>query len=101
MNREYGHVERSYRVTRDEFEGVSIREVYMDREGTIISWTGKPVYAGYCQSEEHLLTDLSLMIQAFQKPTLNMKDLKKELEKVPSLSTRPDTEDSANPLYDR
>jgi hypothetical protein len=67
MTWNYRVMKRKNEIGEYEF---AIYEVYYDETGNVSGWTENPL-TPTCASEEDLLHELTIMIEAFKKETLN------------------------------
>jgi hypothetical protein len=84
----------TYRIFRDKNGRYSIREVYYERDGSLISYSKKPV-APIGASIEELLQMVAWFREAFDSPVLSLEEVEAELAAKP-IATQP-----KKPLSDR
>lgn len=77
----------TYRVVRDEIGRYSIREVYQERDGTLITYSKAPV-APIGSSADDLLHQLQSFRDAFELPILSIKELEVILDKQETKSPK-------------
>ena len=70
----------TYRVVRDEIGRYSVREVYHERDGTLITYSKTPV-AAIGSSAEDLLRQMQSLRDAFELPILSIAELEATLSK--------------------
>lgn len=84
----------TYRIFRDSADRYSIREVFYENNGTLITYGKKPVEA-LGSSLEDLLQLIHWFQEAFESPILSMETIEAEL------NDRPDSLENTKPLSDR
>lgn len=72
----------TYRVVRDDKGRYSVREVFYERDGTLITY-GKTPAAPVGSSSADLLHQLQELREAFDLPILSIEELDAELAKQP------------------
>jgi len=82
----------SYRVCRDAIGRYSVREVFYERNGALITYSQEPA-APIGGSAEDLLKQMKWFREAFDLPILSTEELDRELEQQPA---RPKTEAGKN-----
>ncbi|MBU6352012.1 MAG: hypothetical protein NTV69_00575 [Caldilinea sp.] len=70
----------TYRVVRDEIGRYSVREVYQERDGTLITYSKTPA-APIGSSAEDLLHQMQSFRDAFELPILSIAELEAVLSK--------------------
>lgn len=70
----------AYRVVRDEIGRYSIREIFYERDGTLITYSKTPV-APIGSSPEDLLHQIQSYRDAFESPILSIVDLEEAVGK--------------------
>ena len=70
----------TYRIVRDEIGRYSVREVFHERDGTLITYSKTPV-APIGSSAEDLLHQMQSFRDAFELPILSIADLEAALSK--------------------
>lgn len=90
----------NYRVVHHKHYGYGIYEVYFTPAGEIVGWIYN-VDVNYFNTAEELERNIQWMLDAFKKPVIEYDTLIPTMGNQVRLSTRPDTEDDANPLYDK
>ena len=70
----------TYRIVRDEIGRYSVREVFHERDGTLITYSKTPV-APVGSSAEDLLHQMQSFRDAFELPILSIADLEAALSK--------------------
>ena len=84
----------TYRIFRDSADRYSIREVFYENNGTLITYGKKPVEA-LGSSLEDLLQLIHWFQEAFESPILSMETIEAEL------NDRPGSLENTKPLSDR
>lgn len=59
----------NYRIIEDEYEGLSIHEVYYDSDGVVTDWSESSV-SPFGETMQELNTDFNMMQDAFYEPVL-------------------------------
>lgn len=77
----------TYRVVRDEIGRYSVREVYQEHDGTLITYSKTPV-APIGSSAEDLLHQMQSFRDAFELPILSVAELEAALSKQEKKSTK-------------
>jgi hypothetical protein len=77
----------TYRVVRDEIGRYSVREVYQERDGTLLTYSKTPV-APIGSSAEDLLHQMQNFRDAFELPILSIAELEAALNKQEKKSTK-------------
>lgn len=77
----------TYRVVRDEIGRYSVREVYQERDGTLLTYSKTPV-APIGSSAEDLLHQMQNFRDAFELPILSIAELEAALSKQQQKSTK-------------
>ncbi len=77
----------TYRVVRDEIGRYSVREVYQERDGTLLTYSKTPV-APIGSSAADLLHQMQNFRDAFELPILSIAELEAALSKQEKKSTK-------------
>jgi hypothetical protein len=77
----------TYRIVRDEIGRYSVREVYQERDGTLLTYSKTPV-APIGSSAEDLLHQMQNFRDAFELPILSIAELEAALSKQEKKSTK-------------
>lgn len=72
----------TYRICRDNKGRYSVRELFYERDGTLITYTREPV-APVGVSPEDLLKQMKWFREAFDLPILSTEELDRELAQQP------------------
>lgn len=79
----------TYRVCRDAKGRYSVRELFYERDGTLITYTKEPV-APLGSSPEDLLKQMKWFREAFDLPILSTEELDRDLAQKP-MRPKPET----------